>query len=174
MIETPRSNTMINPPAVVQATPGADRRAVLLGATASGVVLAFLASAPGVSAQDKPQTWEDALKKIVGDAKPVDGKIISLDLPEIAENGNTVPFTVAVDSPMSDKEYVKSVHVFSTGNPQPSVASFRLTPDSGKAQVSSRMRLAKTQDIVGVAELSDGKLIMTKRTIKVTIGGCGG
>mgnify|MGYP001501966784 CR=1 FL=1 len=150
-----------------------DRREFLLGAMASAAVAAFLGSATGALAQAKPPTWEEALKKIAGDVKPVDGKIM-LDLPEIAENGNTVPFTVAVDSPMTDKDFVKAVHVFATGNPQPAVASFRLTPDSGKAQVSSRMRLARTQDIVSVAELSDGKFIMTKRTIKVTIGGCGG
>jgi sulfur-oxidizing protein SoxY len=95
-------------------------------------------------------------------------------MPEIAENGNTVPFTVAVESPMSDKDYVKTVHVLANGNPQANIAAFNFTPLSGKATLQSRMRLAKTQDVYAVAELSDGKFLMTKRTVKVTIGGCGG
>jgi sulfur-oxidizing protein SoxY len=64
--------------------------------------------------------------------------------------------------------------VFATGNPQVDVASFYFSPASGKASVASRMRLAKTQDVLGLAELSDGRFLMGKRTVKVTIGGCGG
>jgi sulfur-oxidizing protein SoxY len=116
---------------------------------------------------------EAAIKRAIGDAKPADGRIL-LTLPEIAENGNTVPFEFAVQSPMSDTDFVKAVHVFAPGNPQPEVASFLFSPASGKAAVTSRMRLAKTQDIVALAEMSDGKVFMTKRTVKVTIGGCGG
>lgn len=149
-----------------------DRRTVLLGATAAGILTSFLQAGPTL-AQTPPQTWEEAVKKIMGDAKPADGKMM-IDLPEIAENGNTVPFSVSVESPMTEKDHVKAVHVFSTGNPQPAIASYRMTPASGKAMVSSRMRLAKTQDIVAVAELSDGKFLMGKRMVKVTIGGCGG
>lgn len=155
------------------AAPQPDRRTFVLGAAASTAFLTMLSVAGGASAQDKPQTWEDALKKLAGDTKPVDGKI-ALDLPEIAENGNTVPFSVLVESPMTEKDFVKAVHIFSTGNPVPTIATYRLSPLSGKAQVASRMRLARTQDIVAVAELSDGRMIMTKRTVKVTIGGCGG
>ena len=97
-----------------------------------------------------------------------------MDLPEIAENGNTVPFTINVDSPMTDKDYVKAIHVISTGNPQPGVATFHFIPQSGKAAVASRMRLARTQDIIALAELSDGRFMQTRRSVKVTIGGCGG
>lgn len=152
--------------------PPIDRRTVLLGASAVAVLTSLLQAGPAL-AQTPAQTWEDAVKKIMGDAKPADGKM-TIDLPEIAENGNTVPFSVNVDSPMTDKEFVKAIHVLSTGNPQPAIASYRMTPISGKAMVSSRMRLAKTQDIVAIAELSDGKFLMGKRVVKVTIGGCGG
>lgn len=148
-----------------------DRRDFLIGAAALATLSAAL-TGPG-AAQDRPQTLDDALKKIMGDAKPADGKIV-LDLPEIAENGNTVPFTLSVDSPMTDANHVKSLHIFASGNPQVDVASFTFTPESGKATASSRMRLAKTQDVVAVAELSDGKFLLGKRTVKVTIGGCGG
>jgi sulfur-oxidizing protein SoxY len=148
-----------------------DRRDFLVGAAAMAAVSIALTE-PG-AAQDRPQSLEEALKKIMGDAKPVDGKII-LELPEIAENGNTVPFTLSVDSPMTEANYVKALHILASGNPQADVASFSFTPLSGKAAASSRMRLAKTQDVVAIAELSDGKFLLGKRTVKVTIGGCGG
>jgi sulfur-oxidizing protein SoxY len=69
---------------------------------------------------------------------------------------------------------VKALHVIAAGNPQPGVATFKFTPDSGKAAVSSRMRLARTQEVVVIAELSSGNFVMVKRPVKVTIGGCGG
>ena len=68
----------------------------------------------------------------------------------------------------------KAIHIVATANPQPGVATFRLTPLSGKAAVASRMRLQRTQDVITIAELSDGRFLMAKRTVKVTIGGCGG
>ncbi len=147
------------------------RRDFLVGAAALATLSALLTGPTG--AQDRAPTLDEALKKIMGDAKPADGKI-SLELPEIAENGNTVPFTLSVDSPMTETNHVKSMHIFAGGNPQVDVASFNFTPESGKAAASSRMRLAKTQDVVVVAELSDGKFLLGKRTVKVTIGGCGG
>jgi sulfur-oxidizing protein SoxY len=124
-------------------------------------------------AQEQAPAWEQVVKAVLGDAKPTEGKL-TLDMPEIAENGNTVPFSVRADSPMTEKDFVKAVHIISTGNPQPGVATFRFTPQSGKAMVSSRMRLGKTQDVIAIAELSDGKFLMAKRAVKVTIGGCGG
>jgi sulfur-oxidizing protein SoxY len=138
---------------------------------ASATAVLSVLSQPA-SAQDA-QVLDAAIKKAVGDAKPVEGKI-TLTLPEIAENGNTVPFELAVDSPMSDADHVKAVHIFAPGNPQPDVASFQFTPASGKAAVASRMRLGKTQDVYAIAQMSDGKVFMAKRTVKVTIGGCGG
>jgi sulfur-oxidizing protein SoxY len=147
-----------------------NRREFALGATA-GAVAAGLPL--GLVAQDAPQAWEQAVKKVLGDAKPIEGKLL-LDLPEIAENGNTVPFAVSVDSPMSETDHVKAIYILATANPQPGVATFRFSPLSGKAMVASRMRLARTQDVIGIAELSDGRFLMSKRNVKVTIGGCGG
>ena len=147
------------------------RRTFTLGVAAA--VTAFAVPATAALAQDQMQAWELAVRKIVGEAKPSEGKF-ALELPEIAENGNTVPFTVSVESPMTEKDHVKAIHVIATANPQPGVATFRLTPLSGKAAVSSRLRLARTQDVIGIAELSDGRFLMAKRPVKVTIGGCGG
>jgi sulfur-oxidizing protein SoxY len=147
-----------------------NRREFALGAAASvagaGLPLALIA-------QDAAQSWEQAVKSVLGDAKPLEGKVM-IDIPEIAENGNTVPFTISVDSPMSETDRVKVIHILATANPQPGVAVFRFSPLSGKATVAGRMRLARTQDVIGIAELSDGRFLMSKRNVKVTIGGCGG
>ncbi len=147
-----------------------DRRTLLLSSAGAAAILALLPD--GAHAQDA-QALDASIRKAIGDAKPVEGRI-TLTLPEIAENGNTVPFEFVVQSPMTDADYVKAVHVFAPGNPQPEVATFLFTAASGKAAVNSRMRLAKTQDIVALAEMSDGTVFMTKRIVKVTIGGCGG
>ena len=120
-----------------------------------------------------PGDVEAALKKLYG-SKPMNKGKISMDLPQIAENGLVVPISVSVDSKMTAKDYVKAVHVFADGNPLPGVVSYRFTPESGQAAANIRMRLAKTQNVVCVAEMSDGKLYSAKSEVKVTIGGCGG
>jgi len=148
-----------------------DRRKFVRGGVAA--VTVGLAAAGDALAQEAAQGWEEAVKKILGETKPIEARV-TLDLPEIAENGNTVPFAVSVESPMTEKEYVKAIHIISTGNPQSGVATFRLTPQSGKAAVASRMRLGRTQDVIALAELSDGKVLQARRSVKVTIGGCGG
>lgn len=123
--------------------------------------------------QAAPDAVEAELKKLLGDRKPLEGKI-KLDLPAIAENGLVVPLNFEIDSPMTDADHVKAVHFFGDGNPLPGVATFRFTPASGKASASSRIRLAGTQNIICVAEMSNGAVHMAKQEIKVTIGGCGG
>ena len=151
--------------------PGMHRRRFLAigGAAAiSSVAGLRLAQAAGQADIDA------ALVKLIGDKKPAEGSMIRLDLPEIAENGNTVPLKFEIDSPMTADNYVKNVYVFADGNPNPDVASFHFTPASGKAAASTRMRLAKTQNIVAVAEMSDGSVYKASKEVKVTIGGCGG
>ncbi len=111
-----------------------------------------------------------AIMKATGGKKTQSGKI-KLDLPQIAENGNTVPITAEVEG---DAGSVKTLHLWADKNPNPDIASFHFTPANGKAKVSTRIRLAKTQNIVAVAEMSDGTMYMAKSEIKVTIGGCGG
>jgi sulfur-oxidizing protein SoxY len=144
------------------------RETLALAAIAS--LAAFLA--PRMAMADE-QAVAAEIKKLYGDKKFDSGKI-KLDVPEIAENGLVVPVNVEVESPMTEQDYVKAVHVFADGNPAPGVVSYRFTPACGKASASTRMRLAQTQNIICIAEMSDGKLFMTKSNIKVTIGGCGG
>jgi sulfur-oxidizing protein SoxY len=154
-----------------------DRRTFLLGASAVATLACLLnqpAAAQQVTAvQSARITWEEAMRALIGDAKVADGRI-KIETPELAENGNVVPFNVIVESPMSATDYVKAVHVFATANPRPDIASFYFTPESAKAQVSSRMRLASSQHVVVVAEMSGGQHFMGRRLVKVTIGGCGG
>ncbi len=146
-----------------------DRRGVLI----SGSVAAALVLLGSRLAMAAPAQVEAEIQKLYAGKTLADGRI-KLDLPSIAENGLVVPLGVDVESPMSEADFVKALHVFADGNPNPGVASFYFTPMMPKATVQIRMRLAQTQNIVAVAEMSDGKLFTTKREVKVTIGGCGG
>jgi sulfur-oxidizing protein SoxY len=150
--------------------PALSRRVVLVGvaALASGA-----GGARNAFAQAAPPAHIELLNKLVGGRKATPGKI-KLQIPEIAENGNTVPLTVSVDSPMTAQSYVKAVHVACEKNPRPEVASFYFLPENGKAEVSTRIRLAETTHVAAYAELSDGSVWSTEAEAKVTIGGCGG
>jgi len=148
------------------------RRQAMIVVGGGGLAVAGLALLPQAALADAGAVAE-AMKGLIGDRKPQEGRI-TLDLPQIAENGNTVPLTVEIDSPMTEQDYCKAVHVLADKNPRPDVATFRFTPACGKAAASTRMRLAKTQNVVAVAEMSDGSVYMAKSEVKVTIGGCGG
>lgn len=119
-----------------------------------------------------PESARKALSDLVK-AAPKPGKV-AIKTQEIAENGNTVPVTITVESPMTAADYVKEIHVVADKNPQPGVASFMFTPANGKAEVQFRMRMAETQNIIAVAVMSDGSAWTAAREVKVTIGGCGG
>jgi len=148
------------------------REALLLAAGATMVAAGGVVLTAGTANADQKMV-DEAVMKLIGDKKPADGKI-SFDLPQIAENGNTVPVGVTVESPMTADNYVKTVHLFADGNPAPEVASLHFTPMSGKASAATRMRLAGTQNVVAVAEMSDGSVYRAQQEVKVTIGGCGG
>jgi len=144
-----------------------NRRQFALGA---GVVALLAAHLPfaGIrpAAAAERVTWRDAMRAVIGDSVPQAGKV-SLLMPEMTVGGHMVPFTVAVDSPMLSNNFVKSVHVFATENPRPDVASFFFSARSGRAEASSRMRLWGTQEVVAVAELSDGSVYLGKRRVRV-------
>ncbi|EFO29431.1 sulfur oxidation protein SoxY [Roseibium sp. TrichSKD4] len=133
---------------------------------------AFLAIGTKVSFANADAT-EAAIMEFTGGATPAEGKI-SLDTPEIAENGNTVPVGVTVDSPMTADSYVASVLILADGNPNPAVATFHFSAISGDAEAKTRIRLAKTQNVVAVAKMNDGSTFIDRKEVKVTIGGCGG
>ncbi len=145
------------------------RRQLLGGLSASLVTSALLPNLVFAS----PAEVAAEIKKLVGEKAPDSGRI-KLDVPQIAENGLIVPINVEVESPMSDTDFVKAVHVFADGNPLPGVVTYRFTPASGKAAFSLRIRLAQTQNVVSLAEMSNGQVYAAKSEVKVTIGGCGG
>jgi sulfur-oxidizing protein SoxY len=113
------------------------------------------------------------IAKFTGGQTPEQGKV-SLELPEIAENGNSVPLTVKVDSPMTTGDHVTDILVVADRNLRPIVAIFQFTPLTGRAEAATRIRLAATQNIVAVAKTNTGALFSSQRLVKVTIGGCGG
>lgn len=145
------------------------RRALTIGA---GALVAATGGFADVAFADKKEA-DELIAKFAGDKTPVAGKV-HLDLPEIAENGNTVPISFSVESPMTAQSHVTEVLVVADGNPRPGVATFRFSPASGVAEASTRLRLAKTQNITAVAKMSDGSVFMSTKQVKVTIGGCGG
>lgn len=109
--------------------------------------------------------------ELVGD-REVAHEGVTLTLPKLAETGNSVPISIAVDSPMTPDDHVEAIHIIVPANPRPVAASYHLTPASGRAAVSSRIRLARTQQVTVLAELSTGRVLGAEQGIVVTLGAC--
>jgi sulfur-oxidizing protein SoxY len=146
-------------------------RRQVLNVSAGALATAALGAtiSPAAAANDSA----DLIKKFTGGKTSAEGKV-KLDLPEIAENGNTVPLTVSVESPMTEQSYVSDVLIVADGNPNGGMATFHFSPASGVVEANTRVRLAATQNIIAVAKMSDGSFFTASRQVKVTIGGCGG
>ena len=122
-------------------------------------------------AEATPAMLASAIRTIVGTASVKTGKV-KLDIPPLVENGNSVPMTVSVDSPMAAEDHVKSIHVFNEKNPQPNIGNFYLSPQAGRAQVATRIRLADSQKVVAIAKLSDGTFWSASVDVVVTLAAC--
>jgi sulfur-oxidizing protein SoxY len=122
-------------------------------------------------ARATPAELQAALHELFAERKITPGRI-KLEVPRLAENGNIVPVTVTVDSPMTEQDYVARIHLFAEDNPQPRIADIELSPYNGKPRVSTRVRVAISQHLHAVAEMSDGSLWSTAVEIEVTVGGC--
>jgi sulfur-oxidizing protein SoxY len=122
-------------------------------------------------AEATPAMLQSAIRNVVGEANVRTGKV-KLDIPPLVENGNTVPMTVSVASPMTTDEYVKSIYVFNEKNPQPNIGNFHLGPRAGRAQISTRIRLADSQKVVAIARLSDDTFWSATVDIVVTLAAC--
>src|ERR1700751_1018296 len=146
------------------------RREVLALGAGSGALALIGEVAPAAAT---PQEAAEVIAKFTGGKTTEKGKS-SIDLPEIAENGNTVPLTITVESPMTADDHVSDIIVVAEGNPRPGLATFHLTPPSGRAGAATRIRLAANQKIVVVVETSTGQFFTEQKPVKVTIGGCGG
>jgi sulfur-oxidizing protein SoxY len=139
----------------------------------------FLALAGGAAmlavtvrpAEATPATLAAAIRNVVG-GEPVKTGKVKLEIPPLVENGNTVPMTVSVASPMASEDHVKSIHVFNEKNPQPNVGNFYLSPLAGRAQISTRIRLADSQKVVAIAKLSDGTFWSASVDVVVTLAAC--
>jgi sulfur-oxidizing protein SoxY len=140
-----------------------------LALAAGAAAVAMLGASPALAKNDA----DEVIKKFTGGKTPVQGKV-KLDLPEIAENGNTVPMTVSVESPMTEQSHVTDVLIVANENPRSGVVTFHFSPASGVAEANTRIRLAATQDVTAVAKMNDGSFFMASKQVKVTIGGCGG
>ena len=141
------------------------RRQILLAT----VWIGLASFAPTASATE--EAMAEAIRDLTGETPLSAGKV-KLELPPIVENGNTVPLTVSVESPMTKADHVESIHIFNQKNPQPYVAAFHLGPRAGRARVATRIRLADSQRVVAVARLSDGSFWSDNADVIVTLAAC--
>ncbi len=142
------------------------RRSVLL----AGVGLVTLVTIPAARAA-VPDDVAEAIRELVGEVDAPEGDVL-FDLPARADNGAFVPFTVAVESPMTADDHVTAIHLFATRNPTPGIGSYHFTPKSGRASVSGRLRLAEDQTVLAYAVTSDGKVMRAAASAEVSVGGC--
>lgn len=140
-----------------------NRRTFLIAGT--GALLMQLAARP-ISA-----ATSDLVKQAYGGRVPTPGRV-TLNAPSIAENGNSVPIDVLVDSPMTPDNYVREIRIFAPRNPSPVIATFRLRPQTGRAAVSTRMRYADSQTVTAVAEMNDGSLWSGTAATIVALAAC--
>ena len=139
-----------------------------LGTLAASEAIAQLP--PNIAAL-RQAALEEAIRKVVGDAQVRPGKV-KLDLPPLIDNGNTVPLSVTVDSPMTEADHVKAIHVFTEKNPQPFVMSAHLGARAGRARLSTRARIADTGKVIAIAQLSDGSYWSDTVSVVVTLSAC--
>lgn len=148
---------------------GLSRRGILaLGAGSAAVMFIEVLPASATTAEAAAE-----IAKFTGGKTAAKGRV-SMELPEIAENGNTVPLSFTVESAMTADDFVSDVLVVADGNPRPGLATFHFTPMSGHADAATRIRMAATQNIIVVAKTSKGEYFTDQKQVKVTIGGCGG
>jgi sulfur-oxidizing protein SoxY len=140
---------------------------IAAGSLAGGIGLATRAG----QAPATPEAMQDAIRKMIGSATVRQGRV-KLDLPPLIDNGNAVALSVSVESPMTAADHVKAIHVFAEKNPQPYVVSVYLGPRSGRARVSTRVRLADTQTVVAFAQMSDGSVWSDSKAVVVTLAAC--
>jgi sulfur-oxidizing protein SoxY len=146
------------------------RRFLIETAALAGAAGIGLSLAP-VPASATPASMRAAIRKVVGEAPLKKGKV-KIDLPPLIENGNAVPLVLSCDSPMTAEDHVKAMHVFTEKNPQPNVISIQLGPRAGRASVSTRIRLADSQKVVAIAQMSDGSFWSEEIEVIVTLAAC--
>ena len=146
-------------------------RRTFLGLTLGAIAGEAIAQLPPNIAQIRAAALDAAIKSVTGGAPLTPGKI-KLDVPPLIDNGNTVPIVVTVDSPMTEADHVKAIHLFTEKNPQPYVIGAHLGPRAGRARVATRARIADTGKVIAVAQLSDGSFWSETVSVVVTLSAC--
>jgi sulfur-oxidizing protein SoxY len=141
-------------------------RRIVLGATA-----AALATLLASGARATPEALQAALAAFTGGRTPRTGRV-TLDIAPLIDNGNVVPVTIRVESPMTAADHVQRIALFTELNPLPEVAVFHLGPRSGLARVATRMRLATTQTLTALAVMNDGSIWQQQVDVIVTLAAC--
>lgn len=154
---------------MVEIAPASRRSFLARSAAAAAAAVASLL--PAVLGHATPQAMQEALGKIAG-ARPVRPGKVKLDIPPLVENGNVVPLTVSVDSPMTQADHVMAIHILNEKNPQPHVISVMLGPRAGRASLQARIKLADSQRVLAVAEMSDGSLWSGAADVVVALAAC--
>lgn len=147
------------------------RRQFLIVASALAAPTAAKAQLDPNLAAKRKAAFQEALRRVVGDAKVNKGRV-KLTLPPLIDNGNSVPLTVAVDSPMTGADHVEAIHVLTEKNPLPDVVSVALGPRAGRATFTTRVRLADTQTVTAIARMSDGSFWSDGAEVVVTLSAC--
>ena len=142
------------------------RRLFLAGA--AGALIAPALPRPALAQYN---SIEPLIREITGGAPLRQGRV-TLELPQLADNGNSVPMRVSVESHMTAADHVKSIHLLSERNPVPRMATFHLAPRASKAEIRSRVRLAGSQSVTAIAELSDGSFWSASAQVVVTLSAC--
>lgn len=163
----------MTPPSPPTSRPSRRRALLATAAAATGTALLLRArpAAASAAAAADPPALRAAMARFLGGATPRDGRI-TIELPEMVENGNAVPVTLSVDSPMTERDRVVAMALFASRNPAPEVAEFQLGPRTGRARVATRIRLATSQQVVALARLADGTVWTQRVDVLVTLAAC--
>jgi sulfur-oxidizing protein SoxY len=149
----------------------ATRRRFLIDTAALASSLGIGLALTTMPASATPESMRGAIRKVIGESSAKKGKV-KIDLPPLIENGNAVALTVSAESPMTAADHVKAIHVFTEKNPQPNVMSIQLGPRTGRASISTRIRLADSQKVIAIAQMSDGSFWSDEVEVIVTLAAC--
>jgi sulfur-oxidizing protein SoxY len=136
-----------------------------------GVATAAEAQLPPNITEIRKKALDAAIAKVVGGAQVRPGRV-KLDVPPLIDNGNLVPLSVEVESPMSAADHVKAIHLFTERNPQPYVLSAYLGPRAGRARIATRARIADTGAVIAIGQMSDGSFWSDSVKVVVTLSAC--
>ncbi|QTF92046.1 thiosulfate oxidation carrier complex protein SoxZ [Halomonas sp. BM-2019] len=132
--------------------------------------LGLMALAP-LALADGPWQRLDVAGELLGDSRPTTEGLV-LELPHVSEDGAAVPLSVRFEGSLGDDDHLAEIHLFATGNPNPEIASFALSPEAGLPEISTRVRLNESQQVIAIARSQQGETFATAREVRITVSGC--